>query len=141
MASFNKVIMIGNLTRDPELRYTPTSVPVANFGIAVNRVYKNKQGEKQEEVNFFNVVAWTRKAELCAEYLHKGSPVMVEGRLASRSWEDKEGGKRNTVEIVAENVQFLSSGRGAAPGPGSERKEAAVAPPTGDIDLDEDIPF
>lgn len=141
MANFNRVIMIGNLTRDPELRYTPTSSAVANFGIAVNRVYKNKQGEKQEEVNFFNVVAWTRTAELCAEYLHKGSPVMIEGRLASRSWEDKDGGKRNTVEIVAENVQFLSSGRGATAGPGSERKEAAVAPAAGEMELDEDIPF
>lgn len=153
MASLNRVILIGNLTRDPELRFTPTGSPVAGFGLAVNRVYTNKQGEKVENVDFFNIVVWAKLAELCAEYIHKGSPVAVEGRLQSRSWETEDGQKRSTVEIVAENVQFLArSGGGDSAGRPGQRSEAVAGAPTRaksageenpveDIDLGDDIPF
>lgn len=107
MASLNRVILVGNLTRDPELRYTPSGTSVANFGIAVNRRRTNKQGERVDEVDYFNVVVWGKLAELCCNYIFKGSPVALEGRLSSRSWETEDGQKRNTVEVIAENVQFL----------------------------------
>lgn len=149
MASLNRVILIGNLTRDPELRFTPSGSPVASFGLAVNRTYTNKQGERVESVDFFNIVAWAKLAELCAEYIRKGSPVAVEGRLQSRSWETEDKQKRSTVEIIAENVQFL--GRPANQGegePGAARPARAPvgAEPGGDnpvedIDLGDDIPF
>lgn len=135
MASLNRVILIGNLTRDPELRYTPNGSPVANFGIAVNRTYTNKQGEKVDDVDYFNVVAWAKLAELCAEYIRKGSPVAVEGRLQSRSWESNEGQKRTTVEVIAENVQFLGRPRSA-----QEESPVGVGE-SAEISLDEDIPF
>lgn len=153
MASLNRVILIGNLTRDPELRFTPTGSPVAGFGLAVNRVYTNKQGEKVENVDYFNIVVWAKLAELCAEYIHKGSPIAVEGRLQSRSWETEDGQKRSTVEIVAENVQFLArSGGGDSAGRPGQRSEAAAGAstkvksageenPVEDIDLGDDIPF
>ncbi len=113
MASLNKVILIGNLTRDPELRAIPSGTSVVKFGIAVNRRWKNRDGEKVEDVDFFNVVVWGKMAEICHMYINKGSPVAVEGRLSSRSWETEDGQKRSTVEVVAENVQFL--GRGGRP--------------------------
>ncbi len=109
MASLNRVILIGNLTRDVEIRSIPSGTTVGNFGIAVNRRRKNDQGEWVEEPSFFNVVVWANLAELCANYIQKGSPVAIEGRLQSRSWETEDGQKRSVVEIVAENVQFLSS--------------------------------
>lgn len=106
-ASLNRVFLIGNLTRDPELRYIPSGTAVTTFDIAVNRVYLTQSGEKKEETSFVRVVVWARRAEVCSEYLTKGSPVFVEGRLRSRSWETKDGQKRNTIEVVANNVQFL----------------------------------
>lgn len=156
MASLNRVILIGNLTRDPELRFTPSGSPVAGFGLAVNRVYTNKQGEKVENVDYFNIVAWAKLAELCAEYIHKGSPVAIEGRLQSRSWETEDGQKRSAVEVVAENVQFLgrpagtdSGGQSARPPRRAEEPVGAASPakspgeenPVEDIDLGDDIPF
>ena len=121
MASLNKVFLMGNLTRDPELRYTPSGTAVANFTVAVNRVYKLPSGEKKEEVNFIRIVSWGRQAETCGEYLQKGSPVFVEGRLQSRSWDTPDGQKRNTIEVNAMNIQFLrsSGARGAAPAGGA----------------------
>jgi single-strand DNA-binding protein len=113
MASLNKVFLMGNLTRNPELRYIPSGTAVASFGLAVNRVYNSQSGERKEEVCFMQIVAWARLAELCGEYLSKGSPVFVEGRLQSRSWEDQSGGKRSTIEVVASNVQFLGKPKGA----------------------------
>jgi single-strand DNA-binding protein len=110
MASLNKVFMIGNLTRDPELRYIPSGTAVASFTLASNRVYSSAAGEKKEEACFVRVVAWARQAELCGEYLTKGSPVFVEGRLQSRSWETPDGQKRSTLELVAQNIQFLGRG-------------------------------
>ena len=108
MANFNKVLLMGNLTKDPELRYTPQGTAVVNLRMAVNRRWKDKTGESKEEVCFITVVAWDKQAEVCNQYLRKGAPVFVEGRLQSRSWEDTTGGKRSVVEVRAERVQFLS---------------------------------
>jgi single-strand DNA-binding protein len=115
MASLNKVFLMGNLTRDPELRYIPSGSAVATFTVAMNRVYKLQTGEKKEETAFVRVVVWGRMGELCGEYLKKGSPVFVEGRIQSRSWDGPDGQKRSMTEVVALNVQFLrGSGAGAA---------------------------
>lgn len=115
MASLNRVFLIGNLTKDPELRYTPQGTAVANLRLAVNRRWKDKAGEQKEEVCFLTVVAWDKQAEVCNQYLRKGSPLFVEGRLQSRSWQDNSGAKRNVVEIRAERVQFLGQpGAGGA---------------------------
>ena len=119
MASLNKVMLIGNLTRDPELRYIPSGSAVASFTMAMNRVYKLQTGEKKEETSFVRVVVWGRMAEICGEYLKKGRPVFVEGRLQSRSWDGPDGQKRSTIEVIATSVQFLG-----APGPGRQDKEA-----------------
>ena len=107
MANLNKVFLIGRLARDPELRYIPSGTAVATFTIASNRAFTMASGEKREETCFVRVVAWARQAELCGQYLTKGAPVFVEGRLQSRSWETPEGQKRSTIEVVAQNVQFL----------------------------------
>ncbi len=108
-ASLNKVLIMGNLTRDPELRYVPSGAAVANFSVAVNRPYKDGAGEKKEEVSFIRVVVWGKMAEVCGEYLGKGRAVLVEGRLKSRSWEGQDGQKRSALDVVATNVQFLGS--------------------------------
>ena len=127
MASLNKVLLMGNLTRDPELRYIPNGSAVTSFTLAMNRVYKLQTGEKKEEVSFVRVVVWGRMAEVCNDYLKKGRPVFVEGRLQSRSWDGPDGQKRNAVEVIAMNVQFLNAGPGREkespdmpPGPGKE---------------------
>ncbi len=154
-ASLNRVFLIGNLTRDPELRYVPSGTAVANFDIAVNRVYSAQSGEKKEETSFIKVVVWARRAEVCAEYLGKGSPVLVEGRLRSRSWETQEGQKRSTIEVVANNVQFLKGASRKGPqdsSPAGAKKMTAEASGAGAeaIDLNkegsqgtgaEEIPF
>ncbi len=105
MASLNRVILIGNLTRDPELRYTPDGTPVASFTIAVNRPFTTRQGER--EADFISVVVWRKRAETCSEYLAKGSQVAVDGRLQIRNYEDKDGIKRRVAEVVAWRVEFL----------------------------------
>ncbi len=107
LVSINKVLLSGRLTRDPELRYTPSGVAVITFSLALNRRYKDQSGEWKEEVSFVNVVAWQRQAELASEFLKKGSAVFVEGRLQSRSWETSEGSKRSVIEVRAERLQFL----------------------------------
>jgi single-strand DNA-binding protein len=107
MASMNKVFLIGNLTRPPELRYTPSGMAVTDLRLAVNRNYTTQGGEKRDETCFLTVVVWGKQAETCNEYLDKGRPVLVEGRLQTRDWETKDGQKRNVVEVVAERVQFL----------------------------------
>ena len=149
MASLNKVLLIGNLTRDPELRYIPSGSAVASFTVASNRVYKSQTGEKKEEVSFIKVVVWGRMAETCNEYLKKGSPVFVEGRLQSRSWDGPDGQKRSATEVVALNVQFL--GRGGSGGDkgsyGAPAKEEIgeiqleEAPEMGSARSDEEAPF
>jgi single-strand DNA-binding protein len=111
MASYNKVILLGNLTRDPELRYTPKGTAVANIGIAVYRKWKNDSGEMQEEVTFVDVTAFGRTAENVGQYLRKGSPLHLEGRLSLDQWEDRETGqKRSKLKVVADSIQFLSTG-------------------------------
>jgi single-strand DNA-binding protein len=147
MASVNKVILLGNLTRDPELRYTPQGSAVAEFALALNHAYTNKQtGQKVEEVSFIDVVAWGRTAEICAEYLKKGRQVFVEGRLKQDRWESPEGKKMSKVRVTAENIQFIGgrpSGEGGAPqgkGPGAPAPEGGPddGPPPGS---EEDVPF
>ncbi|MFH1867602.1 MAG: single-stranded DNA-binding protein [Candidatus Omnitrophota bacterium] len=124
MANLNKVFMIGNLTRDPELRYLPNGTAVTTFTVASNRAYTLQTGEKKQDVTFMRIVVWARRAEVCGEYLSKGSSVFVEGRLQSRSWEGQDGQKRNTVEVVAENVQFLSRGKKSDSAPPADQGEA-----------------
>jgi len=114
MASLNKVFLIGRLTRDPDLRYIPSGAAVVSFGLATSRVYTTQSGEKKEEVCFVRVVAWGRQAEICNQYLNKGRLIFIEGRLQYRSWETPEGGKRNTLEVRADRVQFLERKPGSA---------------------------
>ena len=109
MASYNKVLLMGNLTKDPELRYTPQGTAVVNLRMAVNRKYRTKEQELKEEVCFITAVVWNKQAETCNQYLHKGSSVFVEGRLQSRSWEDNTGAKRSVIEVRAERVQFMGA--------------------------------
>lgn len=108
---FNKVILMGNLTKDPETRTTPSGQTVTNFGLAVNRTWKGQDGQQQEAVSFINCVAWGKPGEIMAQYLQKGRPVLVSGRLDQRSWDDKESGqKRSSVEVVVEDFNFVDSG-------------------------------
>ncbi len=110
MAGVNKVILIGRLGKEPEVRYTPSGAAVANFPIATSREWKDKNtGEKQESTEWHRIVAWERLGEICGEYLHKGSQVYIEGRLQTRSWEDQQGNKRWTTEVVALSMQMLDS--------------------------------
>jgi single-strand DNA-binding protein len=109
MANFNKVLLMGNLTKDPEMRYTPQGTAVANLRLAINRRFRDRNQELKEEVCFITAVVWDKQAETCNQYLRKGSPIFIEGRLQSRSWEDNNGQKRNVVEVRAERVQFLGS--------------------------------
>jgi len=153
MANLNKVMLIGNLTRDPELRYTPKGTAVAELGMAVNRVRTNDQGERQEETTFIDVTLWARQAELAQQYLVKGRPVYIEGRLQMDTWEDKNTGqKRSKLKVVGENMQFLSDGRGgggqarSADSPQQQSEPSAqsqgASPAADDLDDDEgDIPF
>ncbi|OGX06530.1 MAG: hypothetical protein A2Z88_04580 [Omnitrophica WOR_2 bacterium GWA2_47_8] len=116
MASLNKVFLIGNLTRDPELRYTPSGVAVTNLGLAVNRRFRDKSGEIKEDVCFLTVTVWDKQAEACSQHLHKGSPIFVEGVLQSRTWETTDGQKRSTIDVRAERVQFLGTFKSATGG-------------------------
>lgn len=144
MASLNKVLLIGNLTRDPELRYTPQGAAVCEFAIAMNRTFNSKTGEKKEEVTFIDIVAWARTAEICAEYLKKGRPVFVEGRLQQDRWEQPDGQKRSRIRVTAERVQFLGGPAGGGGGARGAAPEAAEAPPeaAGDLPPGEDqVPF
>jgi single-strand DNA-binding protein len=149
MATFNKVILLGNLTRDPELRYTPQGSAVCEFALALNYQYTNKQtGQKVEEVSFIDIVAWGKTGEICAEYLKKGRQVMVEGRLKQDRWDSQDGKKMSKVRVTAENVQFVGSrpagegggggGAAAAGGKGGSAPSPEDGPPPGQ---EEDIPF
>lgn len=153
MASFNKVILAGNLTRDPELRYTPKGSAVCEIGIAVNRSWKSETGENKEEVTFVDVVAYGRTGEVIAQYLRKGRPILIEGRLKLDTWDDKQTNqKRSKMRVICENFQFLDSGNrqeGGGPPPASApaaprpRPAAPAAPPPGDDSPpeDDDVPF
>lgn len=150
MASFNKVILLGNLTRDPEVRYTPKGSAVCDLGIAVNRVYTTEGGERREEVTFVDVVLWARLAEIAGEYLKKGRPVFIEGRLQLDTWDDKQSGqKRSKMRVIGETMQLLGSrpsgggggdggddDRGSRSRPAAPPKAAAPAAPD-----DDEIPF
>jgi single-strand DNA-binding protein len=161
MGSVNKVILIGNLGADPELKYTPSNRPVCNLSVATNEVFKDKAGQRQERTEWHRVTVWGEQAEHCSKYLSKGRSVYVEGRLQTRSWDDKEGKKRYSTDIVADRVVFLSGAsgegggarRGSGPAgqgqsrggwgdegggpPSSEPSEPASGPGPGD----DDIPF
>ncbi len=127
MASLNKVFLIGNLTRDPELRVTPKGTALCQFGLAVNRQYKDDSGATRDETAFIDIEAWGKQGELVSKYLQKGSPAFIEGRLRFDSWEDKQSGqKRNKLKVVLENVQFLS--RGGAGGSGAGAAEPGATP-------------
>jgi|SRR5205814_833885 len=134
MASFNKVILLGNLTRDPEVRYTPKGSAVCDLGIAINRQYTLDSGEKREEVTYVDVVLWSRLAEIAGEYLKKGRPVFIEGRLQLDTWDDKQTGqKRSKLRVIGETMQLLG-GRppgagGGAPAEGGEAHPAKSTPP------------
>lgn len=143
----NKVFLYGNLTRDPELKALPSGSNVVSFGIATNRTYKDKNGARQEATEFHNLVAFGRTAEVIAQYMKKGRPIFVEGRLQTRSWDDKETGKKNyRTEIVIDNFQFGADGGGGGRGARASQTEAApveseaIKYPDEEINP-EDIPF
>jgi single-strand DNA-binding protein len=130
MASFNKVILMGNLTRDPELRVTPKGTAVCQIGVAVNQSYKDKDGNAREETTFVDVDVFGRQAEVIAKYMTKGRPILIEGRLKLDSWESKEGEKRSKLKVVLENFQFVGSrGEGEAGGAASQSTDDAAPPP------------
>ena len=158
MANLNKVMLIGNLTRDPELRYTPKGSAVTEFGLAINRIWYNEAKQKQEETTFVDVTLWARQAEIAQQYLTKGSPVYIEGRLSLDTWDDKATGqKRSRLKVVGEALQLLGSknhaGGGAAPAhqgghPPSHQAPPSTAPPHGataapsdEFQEEDDIPF
>ena len=159
MANYNKVILVGNLTRDPELKYTPSGTAVAEFGLAINSSYTSREGEKRDEVCFVDINVFGRQAETSAQYLSKGRQALIEGRLKYDQWETQDGQKRSKLRVTAERVQFLGSrgegGDGGGGGGGSNRgssqnrparaDDAGQAPPqndggSGDMG-DDDIPF
>jgi single-strand DNA-binding protein len=128
MASFNKVILVGNLTRDPELRYTPKGLAIAKLGLAVNRTWKSETGEAKEEVTFVDIDAFGKQAETIGQYLKKGRPILIEGRLRLDQWDDKQTGqKRSRLGVVLESFQFLDSGNRGEPGAEAPRRPAAAA--------------
>ncbi len=130
MANFNKVILAGNLTRDPELRYTPKGTAIVRLTLAINRTWKSETGENKEEVSFIDVDAFARQAEVIAQYLKKGRPLLVEGRLRQDTWEDKQTNqKKSKILVVLENFQFLDSGRGGAGGAGGGEPQGVAEPP------------
>jgi len=153
MANLNRVLLIGNLTRDPEIRYTPKGTAVADVGLAINRVLNTEEGERREEVTYVDVVLWARLAEIADQYLKKGRPVFIEGRLQLDSWDDKQTGqKRSRLRVVAENMQLLGSRSEseAAASTTTPRRSSGPAAPAPrpqqpkDPDLDaepDDIPF
>ncbi len=125
MPNLNRVFLMGNLTRDPELRYTPNNTAIAKLGLAVNRRWRNQQGEDQEETTFVDCEAWGRTAEVLNQYLRKGRPVFIEGRLKLDQWQDKEGNNRSKLHVVVESFQFIDS-RG---GPGGDNEGGGYNPP------------
>ncbi len=140
--SVNKVILIGNLGSDPELKYTPSGAAVTNFNVATNEVWNDKDGNKQERTEWHRVVLWRKLAEIAGEYLKKGSKVYLEGRLQTRSWEDKDGVKRYTTEVVADNMTMLDAkGEGGSSSGASSAPPPSEAPPAADSGAEDDLPF
>lgn len=143
MASVNKVILVGNLGADPELRYTPGGRAVVNFSMATTRSWNSKDGEKKEETEWHRIVAWDKLAEICGEYLKKGSPLFIEGRLQTRSWEDKSGAKRWSTEIVALEMQMLGQRQSSEPREVANTPSAPAPPDDmpSTFEADDDLPF
>jgi len=154
MANLNKVMLMGNLTRDPEVRYTPKGTAVAEIGLAINRYFSAENGEKREETTFVEVTLWGRQAEIAGEYLRKGRPVFIEGRLQLDTWDDKQSGqKRSKLKVVGEGLQLIGAKPGAGGGgdtgessgpPPAQRRSAPPAKPAAadpDLDAEDDIPF
>jgi single-strand DNA-binding protein len=158
MAYLNKVFLIGNLTRDPELRVTPKGTAICQFGLAVNRQFKDESGQTRDETTFVDIEAWGKQGELVSKYLTKGSPAMVEGRLKLDQWEDKTSGqKRSKMKVVLENVQFLSSRGNGGGGPAAAAQDdvdqtgsappspapraSKAAPAAAQEQVDDDVPF
>jgi len=148
MANYNKVLLIGNLTRDPDLRYTAGGTAVVNFGMAVNRNFTGQDGARREETTFVDCEAWAKQAETLNEYLKKGSPIFVEGRLKFEQWETQDGQKRSKLRVVCERFQFLGRGGGQESGGGGgyekPSRPAQPQPPEpepADFQEDDDIPF
>ena len=144
MAGVNKVILVGNLGKDPELRYAPSGMAIANFNIATTETWKDKSGAKQDKTEWHKIVAFNKLAEICGEYLNKGKQVYIEGRIQTRQWEDKDGNKRYTTEVVAQTMQMLGPAgeKGAASASGGagapEEQPPAMENPPAELD---DIPF
>ncbi len=156
MASYNKVLLLGNLTRDPELRVTPKGTPICQFGLAVNRQFKDDSGQTRDETTFVDIEAWGRQGETISKYCTKGRPLFVEGRLKLDTWDDKTTGqKRNKMKVVLENFQFIGGREGGAPAAGAAPEDggdqtperhsppprAASKPAPAADSLDEDVPF
>jgi single-strand DNA-binding protein len=149
MASLNKVLLIGNLTRDPEVRMMSSGRPVCNFGLALNRNYKDSEGNKKEEVTFVDVECFGPRAEAVARFFSKGRPIFIEGRLKLDQWESKEGEKRSAIRVVLDNFEFVDSGRSesSTPSSGASLTDANLqansldTQPSQQSDLDEDVPF
>jgi single-strand DNA-binding protein len=140
--SFNKITLVGNLGRDPELRYTPQGTPVCSFSLATNERRKDKTGEMQDQTTWFRVTLWGRQAETASQYLTKGRPVYIEGRLRVEEWTDRDGKPRHTLEVHATDMQFIGGGRSEEPQ--AERPahaEPAAAEPQHDFAADDDVPF
>ncbi len=142
---FSKAIIVGNLTRDPELRTTASGTQVCSISVAVNRSYKGNSGEQQDQVSYFDCSAWGKLGETIAQYAHKGSGILISGRLEQRSWEDKEGQKRSRIEIVVDDFNFIGGGNGGGDFSGGNSAPKTAAAPADDmsddpIDLSE-IPF
>jgi single-strand DNA-binding protein len=149
--SVNKVILIGRLGKDPEVKYTPSGAPVAKFSVATDEVFKDRSGEQQKRTEWHNIVAWNKLAEICGQYLTKGKQVYIEGSIRSRQWEDQAGNKRTAYDIVARDMRMLGSKadseRAAAPSPTPPAEHASVErslapePPAEPEITDEDVPF
>lgn len=147
--NYNKAVVIGNITKDPELKTTPSGTKVCSFGVATNRVWFDKNAnEKKQEVEFHNIVAWGKTAELVQQYMHKGSQILVDGRLQTRTWEGKDGKKNYRTEIVAESIQFGAKPAGQADRPAPQRQEMApsddfeaglIVPPASETPANDDI--
>jgi single-strand DNA-binding protein len=131
MASLNKVFLVGNLTRDPEMRFTPGGAAVTEFGMAINRFWKSQDGEQKKDTCFLDVTVWGKQAEMCAEHLKKGRQIFLEGRLVYDEWKGKDGQKRNKIKIVAERVQFMD--RFQQKGDGAPATETAGAMPEAEM--------
>lgn len=141
--SFNRIILVGNLGRDPELRYTPDGTPVCSFSLATNERFKDRTGESQDITTWFNVTLWGRQAETASQYLTKGRPVYIEGRLRAREYTDRDGRQRHSLDVRATDMQFISAGRAEESAPPPAKAAAAAAESTTEPGglSDDDIPF